>query len=183
MVFNRSTSMKSQHTQSGFTLVEVAVVAAIAAIAAASAAPGMRALVDQRRLDGVATRLAADLQLARNEAIARNVPVRWSWHAASGCYVIHTGQSAQCTCTAGGPAMCGGDAVQIGTARWSASDRLALQSNTASIAFDPLHGTASPAATLRVTGADGRAIHHVVNVMGRVRSCSPAGAVPGHRPC
>ena len=54
---------------------------------------------------------------------------------------------------------------------------------TGSVLFDPLHGTASPTATVRVTGLSGRAIHHVVNVMGRVRSCSPLGAVPGYRVC
>jgi type IV fimbrial biogenesis protein FimT len=51
------------------------------------------------------------------------------------------------------------------------------------MAFDPLHGTATPTATWRVIARDGRAIHHVVNVMGRVRSCSPDAAVPGHRAC
>jgi len=36
---------------------------------------------------------------------------------------------------------------------------------------------------LRVLGANGRAVHHVVNVMGRVRSCSPLNAMPGYTAC
>jgi type IV fimbrial biogenesis protein FimT len=45
-----------------------------------------------------------------------------------------------------------------------------------------MHGTSTPTGTLRLVGGRGRAVHHVVNVMGRVRSCTPAG-VPGWRAC
>ena len=64
-----------------------------------------------------------------------------------------------------------------------ATERVTLVANAASVLFDPLHGTATPTGTLRVTGASGRAIHHIINVMGRVRSCSPQAAVPGYRAC
>ena len=175
--------MKSVPAQQGLTLVETAVVASVIAICAAAAAPHMQGLLDSRRLDGFATQLAADLQLTRNEAIARNQPVRLSWHSATGCYVVHTGSAAQCSCAAEGPAECSGGAAQIRTVRWSTAERVTLQSNAASILFDPQHGTASPTATLRITGVDGRAIHHVVNVMGRVRSCAGVGTVPGYRAC
>lgn len=169
----------------GLTLVECAAVLAVIAVGAAAAAPSLQRLVDQRRLHGTAATLAADLQLARNEAIARNEPVRVTLDAARRCYVVHTGSAAQCTCNADeAPAVCGGGALQIRTARWDpAADRLAIAANTASMLFDPLHGTASPTGTWRVTAVDGRAIHHVVNVMGRVRSCAGAGSVPGLRPC
>jgi type IV fimbrial biogenesis protein FimT len=61
-----------------------------------------------------------------------------------------------------------------------------VQANVASILFDPLHGTSTPTGTLRVVADSGRAVHHVVNIMGRVRTCSPAGAAPvvaGYRVC
>ena len=51
------------------------------------------------------------------------------------------------------------------------------------VVFDGRKGTVTPTATLRLTARDGRAIHQVVNIMGRVRSCSPAGAVGGLRAC
>lgn len=169
----------------GLTLVECAATLAVIAVCAAAAAPSLQRLLDQRRLDGVAATLAADLQLARNEAIARNEPVRVTVDAARRCYVVHTGSAAQCSCAADdAPAACTGGARQIRTARWDpAADRLAVAANTASMLFDPLHGTASPTGTWRVTAVDGRAIHHVVNVMGRVRTCAGAGSVPGLRPC
>ena len=171
--------------QRGITLVEACIVLAVTAVVATTAAPGMRGLIDTRRLDGTATQLATDLQLIRSEAIARNQPLRLSLHvrATGSCYVIHSGAADQCTCAATGPAQCSGDAVEVKTVTIAGTDRVALQANVASLLFDPLHGTASPTGTLRVTGTGGRAVHHIVNVMGRVRSCSPLAAMPGYRAC
>jgi type IV fimbrial biogenesis protein FimT len=171
--------------QHGITLIESCVVLAVTAILATTAAPGMQDLIDTRRLDGAATQLATDLHLVRTEAIARNQPLRLSFHAspAGSCYVIHSGAADQCTCAAAGPAQCSGDAVEVKTVSVAGGDRVSLQANVGSMLFDPLHGTASPTATLRLTGPRGRAVQHVVNVMGRVRSCSPQAAMPGYRAC
>ena len=175
--------MESTSRQRGLTLVETLVTAGLLAVVAAAATPRVGGLVDARRLQGVANALAADLQLARNEAILRNRPVRLSVSAAAGCYVVHTGSVGSCRCADAGPAVCDTGATQVRTVRWTAAERVGVVSNSASILFDPQHGTASPAATLRVVGADGRAIHHVVNLMGRVRSCAGQGQVPGYRTC
>ena len=169
------------HPQRGLTLVEAAVVVAIVAVAATTAAPGLQRLLEHRRLDAAATNLAADLQLARNEAIARNRVVRVARDELAGCYLLHTGPAGSCRCAADGTAVCDAGGASIRSV--AAGPRVALQSNAASIAFDPLHGTVTPTATWRVTGSDGRAVLHVVNVMGRVRSCSPDAAVPGYRAC
>jgi type IV fimbrial biogenesis protein FimT len=61
--------------------------------------------------------------------------------------------------------------------------RVALSSSSASMLFDAERGTVTPTGTLRLRLADGRAVHHVVNIMGRVRTCSPAGRVAGHPAC
>lgn len=175
--------MPSPTRQRGITLVEAAVVIAIIAITSSAAAPGLQRLIERHRLEAAATQLAADLQLARNESMARNRVVRLSWHAASGCYLLHTGAADTCTCDTGGAAQCAPGQTPIRAVPWEGGSRISLQSSTASIAFDPLHGTVTPTATWRITAADGRAIHHVVNVMGRVRSCSPLAAVPGYRAC
>jgi len=52
-----------------------------------------------------------------------------------------------------------------------------------SLTFDPVRGTVTPTATLRVEAREGIAIHEVVNLLGRVRSCSPQGRVAGERAC
>ncbi|HEY9063830.1 MAG TPA: GspH/FimT family pseudopilin [Burkholderiaceae bacterium] len=172
--------------QRGITLIEACITLAVLATVAASAAPGMRGLIDARRLAGAATQLGYDLQFARGAAIARNQRVRFSVQTsvAGSCYVIHTGAAGQCDCHRGdGPAVCGSDAQELRTVRLSSADRVAMQSNVASILFDPLHGTSTPTGTLRLVGADGREVRQIVNVLGRVRACSPQGSVPGYRAC
>jgi type IV fimbrial biogenesis protein FimT len=171
-------------TQRGFSLVEAVVAIAVGAITLSTVAPGMRATIERRHLDGVAAQLAADLQYARSEAVARNQPVRMSFHAdaAASCYLVHTGARALCSC-AGGRPQCGGDAALLRGVAVDARRRLAVDANVASIAFDPLHGTATPAGTVRAVAGPDTAVRHVVNVLGRVRSCSPDGAVAGWRAC
>jgi len=168
----------------GFSLIEAAVVVAVTAIVVAAAVPGLVSFLDGRRLDAAAAALAADVQFVRTEAVARNVAVRLSFHDSPGgtCWVVHTGPAGQCSCGDAPPAVCGAGAVEIKTVVLDAADRVSVRANVASIAFDPLHGTSTPTGTLRLVDATGRTVQHVVNVMGRVRSCTPTG-VPGWRAC
>ena len=173
--------------QLGVTLIEACVVLAITAVVAATVVPGMQTLIGIRRLDGAATELATDIQFARAEAVARNEPLRLSMHGnsegAGTCYLIHTDAASDCSCVSTGTAQCTADAQVIKTVVLGAADGIRLASNAASILFDPLHGTSTPTATLRLLDVQGRAVHHVVNVMGRARSCSPSPAMTGYRAC
>ena len=180
--------MTTRQRLRGVTLVEASVVVAITAITVSTAAPSFHGFIEKQRLDGVAAQLAADIQFARAEAVQRNTALRLSVKSAGwgGCYVIHTGAAAECSCSESGAAHCSGDAAELKTVQLPAYDGIALQGNVSSILFDPLHGTSTPSGVLKVVAASGRAVHHVVNVMGRVRSCSPEGAVPavpGYRVC
>ena len=84
--------------QRGVTLIESAVVMAVAVIALSTVAPSLQGLIERKRLEGVATQLATDLQYVRTEAVARNAPLRLSFYAdgAGSCYVIHSGLRSQC---------------------------------------------------------------------------------------
>ena len=168
----------------GFSLLEAAVVVAIVAIVGASALPSFSALIDARRLDSAATRLAADLQLSRSEAIARNRPLRLSVVAGADatCWVVHSGGASDCRCSASG-VTCANGALAIQSVVLPSAERVAVAGNVASIVFDPLHGTSTPTATLSLSDVRGRSVRHVVNVLGRVRSCSPAGTVAGYPAC
>ena len=169
----------------GLTLVEAVIVLAIAAIIVSAAAPGLRGLVESMRLQGAAAQLATDLHHARAESVLRNTAVRFTLQSGpwGQCYVVHTGSAGNCSCAAAGLAQCSGDAQQLRTVRLSDADGVQLQAKVRSILFDPLHGTATPTGTLRLVATSGRAVHQVVNLMGRVRSCSPQGQVAGHAAC
>ena len=180
--------MHPKTTQRGVTLIETSIVTAISAIVMSTVAPSFQGFLDTRRIDGVATALHTDIQFTRQEAVLRNQPVRLSFHtqAWGSCYVVHTGARADCRCATPGAATCTGSSQQIKTVALASADPVGVQANVNSILFDPLHGTSTPTGTLKVVSRSGRAVHHVVNVMGRVRSCSPsaaAPAVPGYRAC
>lgn len=180
--------MKTSHppqAQRGITLIEACMVLAITTVLATTAAPGMQDLIAARRLDNAANQLATDIQLIRTAAVTRNQALRLSFHARDGgsCYVIHTGAAADCDCSAPGPAVCHGTAREIKTVTLANTDQISIVPNVASVLFDPMHGTSTPTGTLHVIGAGGREVRHVINVMGRVRSCSPAPALPGYRAC
>ena len=175
---------QSRHIEGGFSLLEATVVVAVVAIIGASALPSFTDLIDARRLDSAASRLAADLQLARSEAIARNRALRLSVGSGADatCWAVHTGGASDCSCGAAGIA-CVNGALAIQSVVLPTAERIAVTGNVGSIVFDPLHGTSTPTATLSVNDVRGRAVRHVVNVLGRVRSCSPAGTVAGYPVC
>jgi len=174
--------------QRGITLVEATVTLAILATLVCGAAPSFSALIDRQRLRGLAAQLASDVQFVRSASVWRHEPLRLSFYSTAwgSCYVVHSGAPSQCSCVANAPAaVCTGDAVQLKTVSVPASGGLSVRVNVASILFDPLHGTSTPTGTLRVVSATAGSIHHVVNVLGRVRTCTPGGspALPGYRSC
>jgi len=172
----------------GFTLVEAAVVVAVLAVVALVAVPAMQATVDRARLDDAARTLGADLQLARVEAVLRQEPVRVSAlddRAGGRCVAVHTGPAADCTCDAAAqaPAACSGAARLLRHLHLPAHGRVRLAAPGASLLFDPQLGTCTPAGTFALSTPSGDAVHQIVNVLGRVRTCSPDGKVGGHVRC
>ena len=79
--------------------------------------------------------------------------------------------------------MCDAGALAIKSVVLPGAEHISVAGNVGSIVFDPLHGTSTPSGTLRVVDARGRAVHHIVNVLGRVRSCSPQRALPSYPSC
>jgi type IV fimbrial biogenesis protein FimT len=169
----------------GFTLVELMMVVAVAGIVMTAATPSLNGWVEQQRLSNIAGDLARDLRQARSEAVMRNENVRFTLQHDGGnvCYLLHTGDAGECRCDAAGPARCDGTAQAIKQVQLDAQQGFALQSTSPTVVFSPAHGTVSPTATLRLQDRRGRTVQHVVNVMGRVRSCAPQAAVSGYTAC
>ncbi len=174
--------------QRGVTLIEAAVALAILAVVVCGAAPSFSGLIERQSLAGLAAQVVTDVQSVRSASVWRNEPLRLSFHSAAwgSCYVVHSGARNQCSCAANATAaVCTGDAVQLKTVSVPALSGLSVQANVSSILFDPLHGTSTPTGTLRVVSATAGSIHHILNVLGRVRTCTPGGSpsLPGYRTC
>ncbi|MGA1326326.1 MAG: GspH/FimT family pseudopilin [Rubrivivax sp.] len=172
--------------QRGVTLIECCAVIAVLAVLAGTAAPAFVDHLDHRRLEGRASELGADLQHLRSLAVSTNEGMRISFGADAhgSCYVIHRDTDGPCPCTSAGAVACDtaqGDVLK--TVVLPATSGLQVSANVASIRIDPKMGTSTPGGTVRLRSASGRELRHVVNIMGRVRTCSPAPGVPGHRRC
>ncbi|MBI3153973.1 MAG: GspH/FimT family pseudopilin [Burkholderiales bacterium] len=167
----------------GVTLTESAVVLGIVAILLGAAVPGLGELRLRRQMEGIAAQLETDIQLARSEAVARNQSVHIGFAAdeTGSCYLLHTGASGDCRCDGHGATVCHVGAEMLRSVPLGAAAPVQLSSNSASILFDAEKGTVTPTASMRVHARIGE-IRQIVNVMGRVRSCSPDG-MPGYRPC
>lgn len=178
-------SPRRRHCQ-GLSLTEVLIALAITVILLGQALPTLRSMLDRRALEAAAAQLETDLQLARAEAVARNEVLRLDVvprdDGSARCYVLHDGPAGACRCGDDGAAVCGGGASAIRSVGLPASAGPALHSNVASMAFDATKGTVTPTATLRWSNAAGE-LRLVVNVMGRIRSCTPDGAVAGLKAC
>jgi type IV fimbrial biogenesis protein FimT len=176
-----NSSTKALNQQRGVTMIEACITLAIAGILASSALPSFKDSLDKRKVEGISSEVGTDLRYARSEAVARNTGVRVSFH--QGCYVVHTGSRADCQCDGQGPAVCTGDAVALKTVNSAEARGVQIVSNVSSLRFDPINGTTSPTGTVCTVPASGRSVHHVVSLMGRVRTCSPVAVGAPCAPC
>ncbi|HZF78159.1 MAG TPA: GspH/FimT family pseudopilin [Rubrivivax sp.] len=169
--------------QAGVTLVESLMVLAVTVVVLGAAVPSFEAAREKRQLEGVAAQLETDIHHARSLAVARSTTLRITFqdNTAGSCYVVHSGNAGDCTCAADGSAACRPGAKSFQAVHWPAGGPVRVVSNSRSLVFDEVRGTVSPTATVRVQGRQ-HAIHQVVNIMGRVRSCSPS-ALPGYKAC
>jgi type IV fimbrial biogenesis protein FimT len=181
----KRTHRTARRLQTGVSLIESLVCLAITTAGLGATLPSFEKLRAQRHFDGAAAQLETDIHFARSLAVTHNHSLRMSFHADTlgTCYVVHTGDRDDCSCNADGSAACTGGASALRSVRFAPGAALELRANVGSILFDPIKGTSTPTGTLRLQGRDDRRVHLVVNLMGRVRTCSPDAAVPGYRAC
>ena len=174
--------MRERNTTGGFTLVELLVVIALVAIILALAAPSFTGTLARKRLEGVASELATDIQYARSEAAQRNAAVGIVFGA--NCYVIYVvGNMDADSCTvlnSPEPAL---KTVQI-------SDGVSLNfvppvARPPFMAFDPVRGMAVDATgAIDLSGyvnlshsAGTWQIRAMLTKAGRVKLCSPNNTI------
>lgn len=180
-----STPRRARRLQSGVTLVESLIVMSVMAVIVGAAVPGFESARERRHLDGVAAQLETDIQFARSLSVAQNRSLRLSLHAGAGgsCYLVHTGAVDECRCTVGQAPVCTAGAQAMRAEHQPVGERPQVEANVRSIVFDATRGTSTPTGTFRVTGRSGKAVHLVVNIMGRVRACTPTPGLSGYAAC
>lgn len=169
----------------GFTLVENLICLALLALLTLSGLAAMRNTAITRALEGTAALLETDLRYARSLALVSDRSVRFQvLPLADGgtCYLVYSGPTGSCSCGASGPAQCQGDGVALRAVAQPGSKGVRVLHSGRALVFDAGKGTVTPTATLVVSDDDGLAIHQIVNLMGRTRTCSPQ-RLAGWRSC
>lgn len=187
----------------GFTLIELMVVIAIVAVVLLLAAPSFRKTIEMQRLRGVQDELLTSIQLARTEAVARNVPVhiriRPAGDSSGACYTIFADSnksieswSVACDCRAAAGLRCtAASTSEIKTVILNSAHGIDFTLATAlddRFAFDPTFAglivaqsedrAKNLAAGFSVNaGIDSqRMIRTTVTVPGRAQMCAPSGS-------
>jgi type IV fimbrial biogenesis protein FimT len=169
----------------GLTLIELMVCVAIAAILLTIAVPSMQAFMARRQLEGLSAQFVADLQYARTSAVARGERLRLRFQTldAGSCYVLHSSAADNCACMADQAPQCSGSAEALRVVYLPTSDHNTVRANVASMLIDPRQGTVTPTGSIDIASSDGIALRHVVNILGRVRLCTPATRVANVPAC
>ncbi len=179
------TPYSNSRRQAGLTLIESLMALAVVGVVLGSVLPAFGTALERRHLEGAAAQLETDILYTRSQAVAANesLRMRFQQHAGGSCYVVHSGPDLACGCLPDGSASCVGDGRSFRSVGFAAGGGVQLQSNVGAILFSPNLGTSTPTGTLRLVGRETRAVHLVVNLMGRVRACSPGAALIGYPAC
>jgi type IV fimbrial biogenesis protein FimT len=102
------------------------------------------------------------------------------------CYVVYAGPVGGCGCAPERGAVqprCIDGAQAHRIAQFGTEATVRLQANVRTMTIDDDLNTVTPTGTLRWQTAGSGGLNQVVNLHGRVRTCSPDGRVPGYRRC
>lgn len=173
----------------GVTLIELMVVIAIVAVLMMVVVPSFTDFLAKKRVEGVLTELATDLQFARSEAVQRNTSVRVTF--GTGCYVIHTVGSTDTSCTQSTVSI-GTDALQIKLVQLEAASTVSFSPNNSLtyLMFDSVrgmatwNGTSTDSGSVDITSSVGSwQLRTSVTAMGRTQICSPNSSITGYPAC
>ncbi|WIV99958.1 GspH/FimT family pseudopilin [Kinneretia aquatilis] len=183
-----------KHKRNGVTLVELMVVLVILGVLAALATPSMADMWNKRRVAAVANEIATDLAFARSEAVAKgvNILIQYKKNSSMSCYTVHhKATMGDCNCLSA-TAVCDEttSGIEVKTVQIPSNLDVTFVSTSASGDPVPLveytfpHFTPNPANfSVEVTGRNAVSMQVQVNAMGRIKTCSPNGTMPGVAAC
>jgi type IV fimbrial biogenesis protein FimT len=195
---------------SGFTLMESLIAMAILGILLTVAMPGFSTYSANQRLIGAAEQVYNHLQQARTESIGRGQTVymnfstdgttTWTYgmsNVTSSCDLTKTAATDTGACrmvvSDGDASLDTGDgATDTGDLvlyRFASTDYSGVSmsianfsSGTSQIVYNSLRGT-STSGRINLVGANGKQLRVGVNLLGRVKLCSPDGSTGGYGTC
>ena len=160
----------------GWTLIELLVVGAIATIVLGLGIPKLQGIKQHRRLSSMADTVLTDVQHGRSEAarLGTSVQLRFSEHPQGTCYLVHTGPKNACRCGDDQQIACSKQGGVLKSEWIPRQTQIAVKANYSpmTITLDPRTGTATPGFRVNITSDDGEHIRHIVNSMGRIKSCT-----------
>jgi type IV fimbrial biogenesis protein FimT len=80
-------------------------------------------------------------------------------------------------------AICSNGAMLLKSSFHPLAAGASISVNVSSMRFDASNGTGTPTGSVTIATAKGQSLRHVVNVMGRLRTCSPDGSAKNVKPC
>lgn len=176
-------AVKARRRARGVTLIECLCAISIVATSLGLAMPSLKNWQERQALLSAAAELETDIQYARSQAVAHNAAVHLTVRTApdGACYVMHTGDADDCTCTSDNRTICTGSAAMLRYSAYPERGAVKLLTRNTTLTFNPRLGTVTPAATFKLQ-ASSATVHQIVSIMGRTRSCSP-DKIPGVRAC
>lgn len=166
----------------GVTLIELMVSLSVLAILATIALPSYTGFMDRYRLEGAIQELYADMQFARSESVKCNRRVRVAF-TTGGTWSYTISRIGSCTVINDSTTVT--NLKTVGVASFPATQIASTTLTSNTLFFEPRFGnvehgtvgtTLSGEAQVNFQSGQGKQARVLINLIGRVRFCSPSGA-------
>ncbi|HAF00273.1 MAG TPA: type II secretion system protein GspH [Methylophilaceae bacterium] len=169
---------------SGFTLVELLIVLTIFSVLAAFALPSYRQMIENNKIRSAAESIHNGIQIARAEAVKRNVPVQFDLRGTHSAWTVCVSPAVAGACPNPDDAVATVQSRSLGEG--SSSDVSVVISDASPLVFNSLGVLTSPVPTAAnglvsldidnaaLSSSDSRNLRVVIGAGGSVKMCDPA---------